>query len=578
MAHLHKKLKKGRPYYYLREIKRVDGKPKVVSQIYLGSAETIAKRFQQHHLSQRPIKTQTQAFGALLMAHELEKEFNTIGLVDAIVPRGKNEQGPSVGEYFFYAWANRLIDPKSKHALEQWYAKTAIQHIRAVDLGQLTSLRYWQKWDRVTSADIDKIGQAFFEKLWAREPAPVECCLFDTTNLFSYLDSATPSELCQRGRNKASKHHLRQIGLGLLVDRHSQIPIFYQLYPGNQHDAKFFNQVMDELFGVVCSFNQTQQKLTVVFDKGMNSEENISFIDGHAQIHFVTTYSPHFVEELATLKLKDFSPLAIEKNRKLLAQDKPEDLMTAYRTTKQLWGKERTVLVTYHPKSYRKQTFTLLKKLETVREELLLFRHKHKQKLPHWKNPEAIVRRYERLCERLHIGSQYYQLTFADESDLAFRKNHQEVAKAQQLFGRNIIVTDHSDWTNEQIAQASLDRHVVERSFRTGKDSQHIALRPFFHWTDSKIRCQMLSCLIALTLSRVLEKRLKAAGIITENQYSSTKAIIEQMHALDSVLYFFPNQKKAERVIEDPTPLQSEVLKLFNYHIQPGGVLQQLSS
>ncbi len=39
MAHLHKKIKKGRPYYYIREIARVDGKPKVVNQIYLGSLE-----------------------------------------------------------------------------------------------------------------------------------------------------------------------------------------------------------------------------------------------------------------------------------------------------------------------------------------------------------------------------------------------------------------------------------------------------------------------------------------------------------------------------------------------------------
>ena len=39
MAHLHKKMKKGRPYYYIREIARVDGKPTVVSQVYLGSLE-----------------------------------------------------------------------------------------------------------------------------------------------------------------------------------------------------------------------------------------------------------------------------------------------------------------------------------------------------------------------------------------------------------------------------------------------------------------------------------------------------------------------------------------------------------
>ena len=54
MAHLHKKMKKGRPYYYIREIQRVGGKPKVVSQIYLGSVDTIAKRIQPAEQAQIP--------------------------------------------------------------------------------------------------------------------------------------------------------------------------------------------------------------------------------------------------------------------------------------------------------------------------------------------------------------------------------------------------------------------------------------------------------------------------------------------------------------------------------------------
>ena len=42
MAHFHIKTKKGRPYLYVREIARVDGKPKVISQIYIGSPEKVA--------------------------------------------------------------------------------------------------------------------------------------------------------------------------------------------------------------------------------------------------------------------------------------------------------------------------------------------------------------------------------------------------------------------------------------------------------------------------------------------------------------------------------------------------------
>jgi len=42
MAHFHIKTKKGRPYLYVREIARVDGKPKVVSQVYIGSPERVS--------------------------------------------------------------------------------------------------------------------------------------------------------------------------------------------------------------------------------------------------------------------------------------------------------------------------------------------------------------------------------------------------------------------------------------------------------------------------------------------------------------------------------------------------------
>ena len=145
MAHLHRKIKKGRPYYYIREIQRVDGRPKVVSQIYLGSPETIARRFAESAAAGKPERVAIREFGSLLLAHEIEKQLDTIGLIDGLVSRAARETGPSVGEYFFYAWANRLIDPRSKRALPDWYRATAVSEIRPVPVGELSSQRYWEK-------------------------------------------------------------------------------------------------------------------------------------------------------------------------------------------------------------------------------------------------------------------------------------------------------------------------------------------------------------------------------------------------------------------------------------------------
>jgi hypothetical protein len=44
MPSLTKKIIKGKPYYYARECRRVDGKPKIVWQKYLGRAEDIIRQ------------------------------------------------------------------------------------------------------------------------------------------------------------------------------------------------------------------------------------------------------------------------------------------------------------------------------------------------------------------------------------------------------------------------------------------------------------------------------------------------------------------------------------------------------
>src|SRR6266516_6214470 len=127
MAHLHKKMKKGRPYYYIREIARVDGKPTVVSQVYLGSLDRMVELASRTGAEDAVAKIKTEEFGALWLANMIDQNIDIAGLIDAVIPKGKKETGPSVGEYFLYAVFNRMIDACSKRSLPDWYADTAIQ-------------------------------------------------------------------------------------------------------------------------------------------------------------------------------------------------------------------------------------------------------------------------------------------------------------------------------------------------------------------------------------------------------------------------------------------------------------------
>jgi transposase len=571
MAHFHVKKKKGRPYLYVREIARVDGKPKVISQIYIGSPERVAGYATGK--DQGPVTIKVEEFGALWLAHEVNQDVDLATVIDNAVPTAARETGPTVGEYFLYCVWNRMIEAVSKNRIASWYSRTAVQQIRPVDISELTSQRYWEKWDRVSEKTLQKIARSFFERIWQCDSPNADCLLFDTTNYYTFLSSSTPSDLARRGKNKASKHHLRQIGLGLLVARESRLPLYYCVYPGNVHDSRQFESIMDEMFGIVCGLHQTKERLTVVIDKGMNSDDNYAWIDEHARIHFVTTYSTYFAQDFAATPLDRFEPVDIAKNRKLVKDGNPEDQLLAYRSKGEYWGKQRAVVVTFNPATARKQTYTFQSKMDTIRQQLLIMRNKVRDKAPHWRNPETIQERYVRLCERLHVSSDFFTLSFNQDQDglsMGFRKDIYRIAKREALFGKNIIITDNTDWTTREIVEASLDRWQVEDRFRLSKNDVLVGTRPIRHWTDSKIRCHLFTCVVAMTYLRRLELKLMSAGITR-----TAEDVMDDMRHLHSVLMLSKGLRKPIRRLETPTKTQAEVLSAFGRYVDQSGVLQR---
>ncbi len=469
-----------------------------------------------------------------------------------------------------------MVEAVSKNRLSRWYSRTAVQQIRPVDIGELTSERYWEKWDRVSEKALQTMAQTFFKRIWQLESPNADCLLFDTTNYYTFLASDTESDLARRGKSKDGRHHLRQIGLGLLVARDSRLPLYYSVYPGNVHDSKQFEAIMDEMFGILCGLHKTKERLTVVIDKGMNSEGNFAWIDDHARIHFVTTYSTYFSQELATTTLDRFEPVDTAKNIQLIEDENPEDQLLAYRTKGEYWGKQRTVVVTYTPATARKQNYTFQSKLDTIRQQLLIMRNKVREKAPHWKKHEAIRERYVRLCERLHVSSDFYTLSFEHAKDglsMSFRKDVYKISRKQAMFGKNIIITDNTDWTTREIVEASLDRWQVEDRFRLSKNEGLVGTRPIRHWTDSKIRCHLFTCVAAMTCLRRLELKLASAGI-----NRTAEDVMDDMQHLHSVLTLNKGSRKPIRRLETPTKTQSEVLSALGHRIDGSGVLHSTDS
>jgi len=244
MPSLTKKIIRGKPYYYLRECQRVEGKPKIVSTIYLGPPQSILDRL----MRPEPAQLAIYEFGASAAVWDMAQAIDLLATIDRHVPK-RASQGPSVGQYMLMAAFNRCIAPRSKAQIAAWYQKTALRRLLPLSSGQLTSQRFWDNMARIGDQHITAIEQDIASTVVSRFGLDLHCLLFDATNFFTFLDSFNArAKLPQRGHSKEGRDNLRILGLALLVTADGQVPLFHHTYAGNQHDSVTFHSVSEELF------------------------------------------------------------------------------------------------------------------------------------------------------------------------------------------------------------------------------------------------------------------------------------------------------------------------------------------
>src|SRR5680860_527787 len=110
MASIHGKKIGGQTYYYLREVARVDGKPKVVSQRYLGKAADIVAAMD--GAATLPERTSHRRFGDVAAVWGMCQQLQVAEVVDEVVGERRADASASVGTYLALATVNRIGRPR----------------------------------------------------------------------------------------------------------------------------------------------------------------------------------------------------------------------------------------------------------------------------------------------------------------------------------------------------------------------------------------------------------------------------------------------------------------------------------
>src|SRR5258708_19868215 len=120
MASLYKKVISGRAYWYLREMGWVDGKPKMVSERYVGTAAEVAALLDAREERMLPERTRHLDFGAVAAAWGLLADLGAAAIIDEETGAGPPGLPLSPGTCLALAALNRVVDPCSRRGFADW--------------------------------------------------------------------------------------------------------------------------------------------------------------------------------------------------------------------------------------------------------------------------------------------------------------------------------------------------------------------------------------------------------------------------------------------------------------------------
>jgi transposase len=537
---------------------RVGGKPKMVSERYLGSAEDIVAALDAREAVSLPHRTRHLAFGDVAAVWGLLGRLELASIVDEVVGTRRSDAGASVGTYLALATLNRVVAPCSKLGFADWWATTAADRFTRIPARVLDHRRFWDAMAAVSPAELAEIERRLALRMTEVFGLDASAVALDMTNFATYIDSTnTRVDIAQRGMSKQKRSDLRLVGLGLVVTRDGGIPLLSHTYPGNKPDVTQFPTMLAELVNrhqALVSTHSTTTTITVVFDAGQNSKDNFALLDGSA-LHFVGSIPPTDCPDLLALPATDRRPVNEDRYPGLTAID----------TRRKVFGKDRRVVLTHSPTLHEGQSRGLDQTLAKAQAQLAdlaatLARGKTRRDRTGVETEiTGIIKDpwVKRILTWILTGDTPAEHRLSWQIDHAAR-----TALEDELFGKRILVTDHDDWPVVDVVAGYRSQSDAEFGFRQLKDPHVVSFSPMHHWTDHNIRVHAQTCVFALILAHLMRRQADRAGL-----HLSVRELLDHLARIQETVLIYPStggRPKARRMLTETSPTQDRLIEIFD--------------
>jgi Transposase DDE domain len=375
----------------------------------------------------------------------------------------------------------------------------------------------------------EKIEAALYARYLRQHPTPPRMFLYDVTS--SYLEGVK-NELGAFGYNRDGKKGKMQIVIGLLSDGEGE-PLAVRVMAGNTTDC---TTVVDQ----IKILQERFQVKDVIFvgDRGMvKSKGKQALQDAH--LHYITALTDPQIRHLlqqGTLQLglfhEEVCEVEAEQVRYVLRKNEAEAARQRHRLEDKL----------------AKLAAKLTARNETVKEKPRCQPESGKQKLEAW--------------AAHHKLTGLIQLKLEGRS-LTLTRDQAAIDKSLELAGCYVVTSDvtQQELSAQEVHAGYLRLQKVERDFRALKTGL-LEVRPIFLRDEKRTRGHVLCCMLALKLTREMERRLRLRfGTTDSDPHALT--LPDALAALGRLclLHYPVEEKTVVTKLPQPTANQQQILE-----------------
>jgi transposase len=357
-------------------------------------------------------------------------------------------------------------------------------------------------------SEISKEFQRYLNaQITAKYGRNTKTIYYDVTNFYFEIDEADGFR--RRGLSKEKRPDpIVQMGLAMDADG---IPLHYQLFPGNTVDKKTFRPVIGEV-----RRNYDTGRIIVVADMGIITGDNIYYLQGKEKGKNFNGYVFSFSVRGGTKAFKEY---VLSAKGYVDKDGKPADEDTDFKVKSRVIARDINVTLLNGKKVkktvYEKQVVfwgrKYALKARAEREEVLKKAHDLAAN-PH-KYTKATAYGAAKYVKNVKFDEKTGEILKVKELPVI---DAERVTEEEKYDGYYAIVTSELDMSDTEVIETYRGLWEIEETFRVTKGV--LETRPIYVSLQDHINAHFLTCFIALTLMRIIQKK-------TGKLYSAEKIV-----------------------------------------------------